>query len=77
MGDGGEGCDKDGGNGAGAGCDLQGFRAVGVIVWYQELGGDDIHAKLLQRITSLGSKMDYRDNGAAYNVRRAGVAPGG
>ena len=40
MGNGGQGDDKDRGNGAGAGYDVQGSHAVSVVIWERELGGD-------------------------------------
>ena len=42
---GGEGSDKDRGNGAGAGYAVQACSTVGVIIWEQELDSDMGHAK--------------------------------
>ena len=67
MGDGGEGDDKEKGNGAGTGDDLQGSRAVGVIIWEQELGGDGGHDKITIRIPSSVIQKDCGDEGAAYD----------
>ena len=43
---GGEDDDEDRGNVAGVGYDLQVSRAVSVVIWDQQLGGNGIHAKI-------------------------------
>ena len=75
MGDGGESGDKDGGNGAGAGYAVQGSRAVSVIIWKKELGGDRGNSKTTRGIPSSGIKRDYEDDGAAYGNQRVGLSP--
>ena len=44
MGDGGEGGNEDGGNGAGEVYYVQGIHTSGVVIWDIELGGDGVHA---------------------------------
>ena len=56
VGGGGEGGDKNGSKGAGAGDDLLGSRSYCAAVWEQELGGDRGHVKSTVEIPSSGSQ---------------------
>ena len=58
AGDGGEGGDEEGGNGIGAGDDLQGNSSVGVVICEREVGGDRGHAKINIEIPLFGSHAD-------------------
>ena len=74
--DGGEGGEKDGGKGTGAGDILQGNNEVSVVIWQQELGGDGFNDKSTRVILSQVRQTDCGDDGAAYDERRKGVEIG-
>ena len=77
MGNGGEGGDKDRGNGAGAGYAVQGSHAVSVVIWELEFVADGGHAKSARAIPLSGNKKDCGDGSAAYNKRGVGFSTGG
>ena len=76
MVDGGEGVDKDGGNGVGAVYAVQVSHVGSFVIWERELSGDRGYDKSTRGVLSSGIKKDDVDDGAAYDGRRVGVAPG-
>ena len=75
VGNGGEDGVKYGGNGVGAGYDVQVSHTVGVVICERQLGGDRVHAQSYGALPSSDRKKDYRDDGAVYN--KLGVSPSG
>ena len=77
VGDGGEGADKDGNNGAGTGNDLQGGVSDSDTLRDQKLGNDGVNAEVAGGVVISGGTEDNSDIISASQGRGMGMVIGG
>ena len=64
-------------NGTGSDYAVQVSRAFGVVIWELGLVGDGGHAQIAKWVPPSGRNKDCGGDGAAYENRGVGMAPGG